>query len=44
MAGARGELQRAPMLVHPRFSIDLSDWLLEAALGEYSDRPTRLAA
>jgi hypothetical protein len=31
------------MLVHPRFSIDLSDWLLEAALGEYSDRLTRLA-
>jgi hypothetical protein len=27
------------MLVHLRFSIDLSDWLLEAALGEYSDRP-----
>jgi hypothetical protein len=39
MAGVRGELQRAPMLVHPRFSIDLSDWLLEAAQGEYSDRP-----
>jgi hypothetical protein len=39
MVGAKGRVPARAMLVHPRFSIDLSDWLLEAALGEYSDRP-----